>query len=131
MKDITYNSAVKEIKERVSILTLIENFVSLKKAGKSHMGLCPFHEEKTPSFHVSEDRGVFHCFGCGAGGDIFGFLMQHKKLTFPEALEELAKRAGVKLEKSAEPQKKPAANNLFLRINALTGAYYHKQLLET
>ncbi|HEX3033918.1 MAG TPA: CHC2 zinc finger domain-containing protein, partial [Thermodesulfobacteriota bacterium] len=90
MEHFAYESAIKEIKGRLSIINLIETYISLKKLGKSYVGLCPFHDEKTPSFHVNEEKGVFHCFGCGAGGDIFGFMMRYNNLTFSEALKELA-----------------------------------------
>jgi DNA primase len=94
---MTNESAVEEIKNRVDIVELVSDYVALKRAGQNFKGLCPFHPEKTPSFMVSSPKQIFHCFGCGAGGDIFGFVMKYENLTFPEALELLAKRAGVEL----------------------------------
>jgi DNA primase len=91
------NGVLDEIKSRVDIVELISEHVPLKKAGRNHKGLCPFHAEKTPSFMVNAEKQIFHCFGCSAGGDIFGFVMKHENLTFPEAKNMLAKRAGVKL----------------------------------
>ena len=88
---------VGEVKSRVDIVELIESYVRLRQAGSSFVGLCPFHSEKTPSFHVSRDRQTFHCFGCGKGGDIFSFVMEMEGLSFSQALEYLADRAGVKL----------------------------------
>lgn len=88
---------VRRIKERLDIVEVIGDHVRLKKAGVNFIGLCPFHEEKTPSFNVSPSRQTFHCFGCGQGGDVFTFVMQKESLSFREALDVLAQRAGVSL----------------------------------
>ncbi len=88
---------LEEIKDRVDIVQLISRYVPLKRAGKNFKALCPFHNEKTPSFSVSPEKQLFHCFGCGVSGDIFQFLMKMENLTFTEALELLAQEAGVKL----------------------------------
>jgi len=95
------SDSVREIKDRLDILELISDYVRLKKVGKNYRGLCPFHSEKTPSFYVSPERQTYHCFGCGAGGDLFSFIMAVENLEFREALEMLASRAGVTLESSA------------------------------
>ncbi len=92
-----YDNTLQEIKDRIDIVDLISDYVNLKKAGQNWKGLCPFHTEKTPSFTVSPAKQIFHCFGCGTGGDIFTFLVNHDSLTFPEALNILAKKAGVTL----------------------------------
>ncbi|MBI4224408.1 MAG: hypothetical protein HY609_05695 [Deltaproteobacteria bacterium] len=84
-----------EIRNRISIVNLVSEHVQLKRAGRNFKGLCPFHQEKTPSFTVTEEKQIFHCFGCGEGGDVFTFLMKVNGLSFPEALKELAKKAGV------------------------------------
>ncbi len=94
--------AVREIKDRIDIVELIGETVQLRRAGKSFRGLCPFHAEKTPSFHVSTDRQTYHCFGCGRGGDIYSFVMEREGLSFAEALSMLADRAGVTLERRPE-----------------------------
>jgi DNA primase len=86
-----------EIRARVDIVDLVGQFVNLKRAGENWKGLCPFHAEKTPSFMVHPKKGIFHCFGCGVGGDAFGFLMRQDRLQFPEAVRVLAERAGVAL----------------------------------
>ena len=91
---------IAEIRNRASIVEVIADYVTLKKAGRNHMGLCPFHAEKTPSFTVNEEKGIFHCFGCHAGGSVFQFLMQYDHLTFPEAVERVAKRYGIVIEQS-------------------------------
>lgn len=89
------DGVVEEIKARLDIVQYISDHVPLKKAGHNYKGLCPFHPEKTPSFMVNREKQIFHCFGCGAGGDIIGFTMKQEGLTFPEALRLLAKKAGV------------------------------------
>jgi DNA primase len=94
MKD----GAVEEIKERLSIVDVVAPHVKITRAGKSLIGLCPFHKEKTPSFHVSAERGTYHCFGCGEGGDIFSFIEKVDGVDFKTALKMLAEKAGVKLE---------------------------------
>ncbi len=91
------------IRDRISLVDLVSNYVSLRQSGRNHTGLCPFHKEKTPSFSVSDERGFFKCFGCGAGGNAFTFLMQVERIDFPEAVEQLAKRAGVAL-----PERSPS-----------------------
>ena len=90
---------IDNIRDRIDIVDLIQGYVKLKKTGGSYVGLCPFHSEKTPSFSVSPARQFFHCFGCGKGGDIFTFIRDYENLTYPEAIEELAGRAGVTLPK--------------------------------
>src|SRR3712207_3640286 len=89
--------AVAEVRERTEIVDLVSNYVQLKKTGRSFKGLCPFHQEKTPSFVVFPESGNFHCFGCGKGGDALTFYMQVEHVEFREALHELARRAGVEL----------------------------------
>ncbi len=86
------------IREATNIVDLVSEHVRLKKRGRNFIGLCPFHNEKTPSFNVLEDRGIFKCFGCGKGGDVFSFVMQIEGLTFPEAVQKLASRAHIELE---------------------------------
>src|SRR5260370_23679952 len=91
------DETLQAIRERVSLVEVVSGYVALKKAGRNHVGLCPFHSEKTPSFTVNEERGLFHCFGCGAGGTVFTFVMRADHIEFPEAVEILARRARVPL----------------------------------
>ena len=86
-----------EIRSRVDILEIVGQVVKLKRAGENWKGLCPFHTEKTASFTVNPKRNIYHCFGCGAGGDAFSFLMRQDRVAFPEAVRALAERAGVTL----------------------------------
>ncbi|PJE69802.1 DNA primase [Candidatus Shapirobacteria bacterium CG10_big_fil_rev_8_21_14_0_10_48_15] len=116
---------LEEIKRRVDIVELIGEYVSLKKTGRNFKGLCPFHSEKTPSFIVSPERQIWHCFGqCNEGGDLFGFLMKIENLEFGEALQVLAKRAGVKLT-SYRPSEGERQKQLLYEANHLAAEYYH------
>ncbi len=89
---------IREISERINIEDIVGNYVSLKKAGRYYKGLCPFHSEKTPSFTVTPDKGMYFCFSCKKGGNVFNFLMEVEHMTFPEAVEHLAARAGIDIE---------------------------------
>ncbi len=102
MAGLIPEETLQTIRDRISLVDLVSNYVALKQNGRNHIGLCPFHNEKTPSFSVSDERGFFKCFGCGEGGNAFTFLMKIERLEFPEAVEELAKRAGVELPKRRE-----------------------------
>ena len=86
---------IKEVAERNDILDVVSQTVSLKKSGNSYIGLCPFHNEKTPSFNVTPRRGIFKCFGCGEGGDVIGFVMKNENLSFFDAVTKLAARANI------------------------------------
>lgn len=88
---------IEAIRNRIDIVDLVGRYVSLRQAGRSFKGLCPFHREKTPSFHVNPQLGIFHCFGCSAGGNVFAFLMRHDNLTFPEAVRALGRECGVEV----------------------------------
>ena len=92
---------IDEIRDRTDIVTVISDHVVLKKVGKNFKGLCPFHSEKTPSFSVSPDKRIYHCFGCGVGGNVFKFLMEIQSISFPEVLKVLAERAGIPLPRNS------------------------------
>lgn len=126
----SYESLVREIKGRLSITGLVENYVSLKRGGRGFVGLCPFHDDKNPSFHVNDDIGVFHCFGCGAGGDIIGFVMRYNNLSFKEAVSELASKAEIKIESRPVPTERNLGRELSFKANALACEYYHKMLTQ-
>jgi DNA primase len=122
---------VSEIRDRASILEVVSDYINLKKAGKHYKGLCPFHSEKTPSFMVNEEKQIFHCFGCGAGGDVFTFLMKVGNFSFPQAVEELAKRYGVTLpsrELSPAKKKEMAKREILFQINQMASEYFHDLL---
>jgi len=122
---------VKEIKRRLSIINLVESYTSVKKTGKGYVGLCPFHDDTNPSMHVDEEKGLFHCFSCGAGGDIFGFYMRYNNLTFPEAFSELAKKADVNIDRLPESVPRRSQNSVLYKINAVASKYYRKILIES
>ena len=90
---------VEEVRTRNDIVDVIGSYVNLKHKGNSYTACCPFHSEKTPSFHVSRDKQMYYCFGCHVGGNVYTFLMEHENFTFPEAVEALAERAGIKKKK--------------------------------
>jgi DNA primase len=122
---------VSEIRDRSSIQEVVSDYVTLKKTGKNYKGLCPFHSEKTPSFMVNEEKQIFHCFGCGEGGDVFTFLMKAGQFSFPQAVEELAKRYGVQLpsrELSATQKKEMAKREALFQINQIASEYFHDLL---
>src|SRR5438552_5569211 len=112
-----------EIRSRVDIVELVGRFVNLKKAGEHWKGLCPFHTEKTPSFTVNPKRGIFHCFGCGVGGDAFSFLMRQDRLAFPEAVRILAERSGVELPRDRSPEVEGKLESL-RRAMSLAAQFY-------
>src|SRR5512143_2896586 len=89
---------VQEVRERAAILDVIADYVNLRKSGANYLGLCPFHGEKTPSFNVNPGRAIFHCFGCGAGGNAFSFIMRIEGLSFPEAVKLMARKTGIEIE---------------------------------
>lgn len=122
-------SDISAIRERSNILEVVSDYVSLKKSGKYYKGLCPFHSEKTPSFMVSEGKQIFHCFGCGEGGDVFTFLMKIKNLTFPEAVEELARRYGIRLSEPSPMKKRELAKReLLFELNHTASEYFYNLL---
>src|SRR3989339_455921 len=116
---------VAEIKSRVDIAQIIGEKIALKQRGQRFLGLCPFHSEKTPSFTVSPEMGIFKCFGCGAVGDVFTFLEKHDGMTFVEALEFLAEKTGVKLERRVVDDRLQQVEKQIFEINHLAAEFYH------
>jgi len=112
------------IKQRTDLIDLVGEYVKLTKAGSNYKGLCPFHNEKTPSFYVHPEMGIFKCFGCGESGDCFSWLMKMENLTFPEALQELAKRAGIKLTKF-KPDLQSRNREQILQALSFAREFYH------
>jgi len=125
---------IAEIKNAADIVDIVSELVALKKAGQNHIGLCPFHSEKTPSFTVSPTKQIFHCFGCGAGGNVFRFLMKHQGLSFPEAVRTLAGRYGIDLpEREMSPAERQRMDELdkIRRANQIAGSFYQRCLTES
>jgi DNA primase len=125
---------ISEIKNAADIVDVVSESVLLKKAGKNYIGLCPFHSEKTPSFTVSPDKQIFHCFGCSTGGNVFSFLMKQDGVSFPEAARHLARRYGVDIPDkplSPEQKEKISQRESLLDINRRAGGFYHQALLNS
>ena len=122
---------IDDLKAQADILRIVGEHVQLRKAGVTYKGLCPFHGEKTPSFHVNPDRGFFHCFGCGVGGDVFKFVELHEKVTFPEAVRSLAARMGLTVPESEDRTRDPEAERereALLKIHEVAAAWFREQL---
>lgn len=126
----SHDSTLDDIKDRIDIIDFISEYVHLKKAGQNWKGLCPFHTEKTPSFTVSPAKQIFHCFGCGTGGDIFTFLMRHENLAFPEALSMLAKKAGVTLRSSGKSGAGAGEKETLLNLHKDALSFFQQQLVK-
>lgn len=121
--------AVREIHARIDIAGFIGSYVSLRKRGNDLVGLCPFHSEKTPSFHVHPDKGFFKCFGCGAGGDVITFLSKLENLSFPDAVRMLAQRAGVELEpESPQTLRVRSEREAIYEANRIAAAFFERML---
>ncbi len=124
-------SFIDEVRAAADIVTVISDSVSLRKAGAKYKGLCPFHGEKTPSFTVDKDKGFFHCFGCGVGGDVFKFVELQDKVNFGEALRTLAGRFGIpipELEGGGEQRESAAEREALVKIHEIALAYFREQL---
>ena len=121
---------IEEVRQNNDIVDIISQYVHLTRKGRNYFGLCPFHNEKSPSFSVSPDRQIFHCFGCGVGGNVYTFLMKIEGITFKEALEQLAERANIQLptlENSADTAKEELKAKVY-KVNEFTAEFYHQNL---
>ena len=122
---------IEEVRSKNDIVDVISSYVKLQKKGSSYFGLCPFHNEKSPSFSVSREKQMYYCFGCGAGGNVFTFLMEYENYSFQEALKYLADRAGVELpeaEYSKEARERADQKAILLEINKAAAQYFYVQL---
>ena len=122
---------IEDLKSHADIVQVVQERVALRRSGASWKGLCPFHGEKTPSFHVHGDKGFFHCFGCGAKGDVFEFVKLHDKITFPEAVRQVAARAGVPVPEPEDGQQDPESKRdreTLLRAHEVAAAWFREQL---
>ncbi len=120
------------MRERVDIVDVISGYVQLKHSGDNHLGLCPFHNEKTPSFNVNSSRQIFHCFGCGVGGNVFSFLMRMEGLAFPQAVKRLADQVGVDIpddEPSPEEVRRRLEREELAEVYEEATRFYHDILL--
>lgn len=122
---------IEEVVSRNDIVDVISGYIKLKKNGSSYVGLCPFHNEKSPSFSVSQSRQLYHCFGCGVGGNVITFVMEYENFTFLEAVKSLADRVGMELPEISYSQKEQQERDLktkLLEINKIAATYYYHQL---
>lgn len=122
---------IEEVRMKNDIVDVISGYVRLQKKGSSYFGLCPFHNEKSPSFSVSRDKQMYYCFGCGAGGNVITFIMEYENFSFTEALQMLAERAGVELPKaeySTEAREKADQKSRILEVNKVAAQYFYAQL---
>ena len=122
---------IDDLKHQADIVTVVQDYVSLKKVGATYKGLCPFHGEKSPSFHVNRDKGFFHCFGCGVGGDVFKFLELHDKVGFQDSVKLLAQRFGMalpELEQSDEQRTSAADREALLKVHEAAAVWFREQL---
>lgn len=124
-----YLSAVEEIKARCNIVDVIGSVVTLKRGGSSYMACCPFHNEKTPSFSVSESKQFYHCFGCGESGDVFSFIQKYYNVTFPEAVEKLAAQYGVTIEREDTATSRKRAE--MLEVNRLAASFFFNNIKDS
>src|SRR6185295_16978574 len=124
---------IDDLRLQANILQVVQEYVPLKKVGRTYKGLCPFHSEKSPSFHVDPEKGFFHCFGCGVGGDVFKFLELHEKVGFQDAVRMLAQKFGLSLpeqsEGSDEASRRDAGlREALLKVHEVAAAYFREQL---
>src|SRR5215213_2839898 len=124
---------IDDLRLQANILQVVSEYVSLRRAGTTYKGLCPFHSEKTPSFHVDPEKGFFHCFGCHAGGDVFKFLELHEKVGFPDAVRMLAQKFGVAVPEESEsaadgPRQDARLREELLKVHEVAARYFTEQL---
>ena len=125
------DEVIEEVRSRNDIVDVISGYVRLQKKGANYFGLCPFHNEKSPSFSVSRSKQMYYCFGCGAGGNVFTFLMEYENDTFPEAVKALADRAGIRLpeaDASEEEKREQSRRSRLLAVNKEAAKYFYFQL---
>ena len=124
---------IEEVRQSNDIVDIISQYVHLKRSGRNFFGLCPFHNEKSPSFSVSPDKQIFHCFGCGVGGNVFTFLMKIEGISFIEAVQTLAERANIQLptfENSRDAAREELKSKVY-KVNEFTANYYHENLYKS
>ncbi len=128
-----FSDAKQEVKKAADIIEIIGQYVQLKKRGQNYVGLCPFHSERAPSFTVNQDKQIYHCFGCGRGGDVFTFWMEYHNLTFPQSLKDLAERYRIDLARYTSlpaDREKAELKELLFKANGVAADYYHTILVK-
>src|SRR6187200_2226563 len=122
---------IDDLRLQANIVQVVQEYVPLKKAGATYKGNCPFHSEKTPSFHVDPDKGFFHCFGCNVGGDVFKFLELHEKIGFQDAVRMLAQKFGLTVPETADSdddRRDAGLRESLLKVHEVAAAYFREQL---
>jgi DNA primase len=124
---------IDDLRLQANLVQVVQDYVPLKRVGTTYKGLCPFHSEKTPSFHVNPEKGFFHCFGCNVGGDVFKFLELHEKVGFPDAVRMIAQKLGVSMPEEAEgasddTRKDARLREALLKVHEVAAGYYREQL---
>ena len=130
---IISQQTIQKILDETDIVELIEGYFPLKRAGVNRVAVCPFHNEKTPSFNVNPTRQIFHCFGCGAGGDAIKFIMMYENLSFPEAAKRLADRAGIMIQEEvydAQYEAKMRGRREVMRLQKAAADWFHRILFK-
>ena len=122
---------IDSVRDAVNIIDVISRYVSLKKSGRNYMGLCPFHKEKTPSFSVHPEKQIYKCFGCGVGGNVFGFLMEYEHITFFDAVKRLAEEAGIKIELKEKSPEVESENERLYEANEIAQNIFCRKLSES
>ncbi len=134
MGNLISDEIMEEVRHSLDLVTVISERINLKKAGRNYVGFCPFHQEKTPSFTVSPEKQIYHCFGCGQGGDLFSFIMDTENVAFPEAVKMLARKAGIHIpekELTATQQEQIKSKEELRRAMLLAANLYHYLLVDT
>jgi len=124
-------SVIDEVKQKIDIIDIIGQHITLTKSGRTFRGLCPFHGEKHPSFYVYPEQQSWHCFGCNSGGDVFSFIMKKQNIEFGEALRQLAQKAGVVIPSKFEPGLESEEKQRLYDINQAAAQYFHNLLLNS
>lgn len=122
---------IEQVRDRTDVVEIVGQYVDLKRAGTNYKGLCPFHQERTPSFIVSPERQTFHCFGCGKGGNVFRFLMEMDGVTFPEAVRALADQVGIQIEDTRRADEDQSEQDALFRTNTFAARFYYHQLMKS
>ena len=126
---IISKATIEEVRSRSSIVEVISEYLpELRKRGGTYKCCCPFHKEKTPSFTVNNERQIYHCFGCGASGDVFSFVMEYEKIEFVGAVQILADRAGVEVVFDGGRPEKKSDKDILLKLNSEASNFYHRVL---
>lgn len=122
---------IDSIRSQADIVDVVSDYVSLRKSGRNHLGLCPFHDEKTPSFSVNPERQIFHCFGCGKGGNVFTFLMEHENVSFVEAVRHVARRLNITIPDTYREREASSEAESLARVTRFAALFFHERLMNS